>query len=65
MKHHLPGIDGKDVISTCDTVLCSFTIYVSARSVDYVSANLNISLGSISRLLKTLFNFQLFNIFIF
>ena len=54
VKHHLPKIDGKFVISTCGTLLCSFNTCASAQSIDYVSAKLSVSLGSISRLLKTL-----------
>ena len=63
VKHHLPGIDGKIVISTCGTLLCSFNTCASAQSIDYVSAKLSVSLGSISRLLKTLLflHFQMYH----
>ena len=54
VKHHLPVIDGRVVTSMCCTFLCSFNICVSAQSVVSVSAKLSVSLGSMSRLLKTL-----------
>ena len=57
VKHHLPGINGKVVTSMCRAVLYSFNICVSAQSVDSVSAKFSVSLGSKSRLLKTLYFF--------
>ena len=54
VKHHLPRIVGKDVTTVRGSVLCSFKTWVSAQSVDYFSVNLSISMGSMSKLLKTL-----------
>lgn len=56
VKHYLHGIDGT-VATTCDRVCsipCVSEFCVSAKSNDYVSANWSVSLGSISKLLKTL-----------
>ena len=54
VQHYLLGIDGRVVTSNCGTVFCSFKICASTQSVNSVSASLRVSLGSISRLLKTL-----------
>ena len=54
VKHHHPRIDGKFVHSTCWTALCVFKTCTSTQSVDFVSAKFSVSLGSISKLLKTL-----------
>ena len=54
VKHQRPGIDGRTVTATCGIVLCTFNIWASVHNVDYVSANLSVSMRSISRLPKTL-----------
>ena len=62
-KHHLPEIDGRIVAAISGIVLCSFNICASVHNVDFVSANLSVSKGSISRLLKTLLflTFQIYH----
>ena len=63
VKHHFPRIDGRVIASTSGIFFCSFKIYVSTQSIDSVYASLRVSLGSISRLLKTLLfmHFQMYH----
>ena len=45
VKHHLPGINGKFITSTCCASLCVCNTCASAQRIDYVSAIFSVSMG--------------------
>ena len=56
VKHHIPGMIGRLVVSTSIfwKTLCANETCASVHNIDFVSANFKVSLGSTSILLRTL-----------
>lgn len=57
IKQHRPRIDDRFKNTTCCVVFFVFNTCDSVQNVDYVSINLNICLGSMSKFLKSYYSF--------